>query len=172
MQYAHYTHLQTTMHCLQLQQGLWPTRLANAAGFKQIMKPNIPYAPCPAPAVAKACKSTHKRCTTERLSPAPFHSTPFFSSYLVLVLPVAKARCQPLRKSRAECPHPLCKWFTTIPQLTHSFCAFPPSSTLHSFSDSLWMIDKGGGLGSPFTYHLPQLCAVATGEELCLSEAQ
>ena len=36
-----------------------------------------------------------------------------------------KARCQPLRKSRAQCPHPLCKWFTTTP--THTFILCLPT---------------------------------------------
>lgn len=36
----------------------------------------------------------------------------------------AKARCQPLPKARAECPHPLCKSFTTRP--THTFILWPP----------------------------------------------
>lgn len=124
-------HRLATMPCLQLQRGLWTSWLANTAGIEQIMKPDIPSPPCPAPAVAKACYSSHKRCTIERVSPSLFHSPSFFYSSLVLVLPVGKARCQPLPKSWAECPHPLCKWFTTSP--THTFILCPPPSPTPPF---------------------------------------
>ena len=88
-----------TMPCLQLQRGLWTSWLANTAGIKQIMKPDIPSPPCPAPTAAKACFSSHKRCTIERLSLSLFRSPSFFYFSLVLILPVGKARCQPLPKA-------------------------------------------------------------------------
>lgn len=49
----------------------------------------------------------------------------FFYSSPRPVLPAVKARCQPLCRSRALCPHPLCKWFTTTP--TRTFFLYPPS---------------------------------------------
>lgn len=63
------------------------------------MKPDIPSPPCPAPTAAKACFSSHKRCTIERLSLSLFRSPSFFYFSLVLILPVGKARCQPLPKA-------------------------------------------------------------------------
>lgn len=98
------------------------------------MKPDIPSPPCPAPTAAKACFSSHKRCTIERLSLSLFRSPSFFYSSMVLVLPVGKARCQPLPKARAECPHPLCKCFTTSPTHTFNLCPpTPPHLLLRSF---------------------------------------
>lgn len=42
----------------------------------------------------------------------------------------AKARCQPLPKAWAECPHPLCKSFTTNP--THTFISVTSTTTTYS----------------------------------------
>lgn len=109
------------------------------------MKPDIPSLPCPARAVAKACYSSHKRCTIERLSLSLFHSPSFFYSSLVLVLPVGKARCQPLPKAGQSALTPYAN-DSPLAQLIHSFSAphhhilllsfiyFFPTFTLQSFS--------------------------------------
>lgn len=95
------------------------------------MKPDIPSHPCPAPTAAKACFSSHKRCTIERLSLSLFHSPSFFYSSLVLVLPVGKARCQPLPKA-GQSALTLYANASPLAQLTHSFCAPHHHLLLHS----------------------------------------
>lgn len=124
-------HRLATVPCLQLQQGLWTSWLANTAGIEQIMKPDIPSPPCPAPAVAKACYSSHKRCTIERLSLSLFHSP-----LILLFLPGPRSASRQGEmptspQSWAECPYPLCKWFTTSP--THTFIPCPPPSPTPPF---------------------------------------
>lgn len=107
------------------------------------------------PPVAEACKSSHKRCTIERLSPSLFHS-PTLGSFIPSrswFLPVVKARCQPLHQSRADCPHPLCKWFTTT-RLTRSFCALLPSSIPHFFRFSLYLLHSAILLSHTFLFIL------------------
>lgn len=94
------------------------------------MKPDIPSHPCPAPAAAKACFSSHKRCTIERLSLSLFHSPSFFYSSLVLVLPVGTARCQPLPKA-GQSALTLYANASPLAQLTHAFGAPHQHLLLH-----------------------------------------
>ena len=95
------------------------------------MKPDIPSPPCPALTAAKACFSSHKRCTIERLSLSLFPPSFFYFSP-VLVLPVGKARCQPLPKAGQSA---LTLYANASPQgpLTHSFCAPHHHLPRHSF---------------------------------------
>lgn len=92
----------------------------------------MPSPPCPAPAAAKACFSSHKRCTIERLSLSLFRSPSFFYFSSVLVLPVGKAGCQPLPKAGQSA---LTLYANASPQaqLTHSFCAPHHHLLLRSF---------------------------------------
>lgn len=115
------------------------------------MKPDIPTPPCPAPAVAKACYSSHKRCTIERLSLSLFHSPSFFYSSLVLVLPVGKARCQPLPKA-GQSALTLYANDSPLAQHTHSFRAPHHHLLLHSFIYSFHLLLCNPSLANTFPF--------------------
>lgn len=90
------------------------------------MKPDIPYPPCPAPTAAKACFSSHKRCTIERLSLSL--SLPLILLFLPGPHSASRQGEMPTSpQSRAECPRPLFKCFTTSPT-THTFILCTPLS--------------------------------------------
>lgn len=163
LQSAHARGAACALLCLQLERRFWTSWLANTAGIEQIMKPNIPSLPCPAPAVAKAYLSSHKRCTIERLSLS--HSfTPPHS-----FIPLWSSFCQPARvgemptspQSRAKCPHPLCKWFTTSPTYTFTLGA---SSTPHITYSSISFISP---ILVPFLHFITSNCSTITPSAFC-----
>lgn len=99
-------HTLATEPCPELHVGLWTSWLANTAGIKQIMKPDIrtpshallPAQPRPAP--------PHTRDALLRLSPSLVRSPSFFYSSLVLVLPVGRGEVPTSPQSPGRVPSP------------------------------------------------------------------